>query len=253
MRNQLLNILGCSYYYCNESSQKLQIFLSECRGYLEGNEKFLWISFQSNVLVDTSSFMIVEEFNEGYKNLKKTLLSEGWLLPNLNANMRNQKNIYNISVKGTSRSKTDACNTALERLKIGSTVVGELPTLLKIKRWPDWDERKREILNYSINLIDQQSDRNIIMLHDLNFSTRDIEYALKEVQTSKTILSYPCNGNKDQDRRSFQDFCEKKNHLLITKDKYFNGCEAPNVIYVTEGGFGVRNPLKELTNVLLLF
>ena len=134
---------------------------------------------------------------------------------------------------------------------MGSTVVGELPTLLKIRRWPDWDERKQEILNYSIELIAQQSDRNIIMLHDLNFSTRDIEYALKEVQTSKIILSYPCHGNKDQERRNFQDFCEKQNHLLITKDKYFNGCEAPNVILLTSSTKGVRNCLlRGVQNVI---
>ena len=192
--------------------------------------------------MDTAINMLVEDFNEAFKDLKQLLTTQGWLLPNLNANMRNQKNIYNLVVKGTSRSKTDTCNTVLPRLRIGSTVVGELPTLIKVRRW-HWDEKKKEVLKYCVELVDQHTERNIIILHDLNFLSHEIENDLQEVQNSKTVLSYPCVGNKEQGRKHFQDFCEMIGHLLITQEKYFNGCEAPNVIYLTEGGFGARNPM----------
>ena len=129
--NLFVNCLGRSYYHGNDSVQNIQHFLSKCRQHLQGKKKFFWISFQSNVLVDTALYMLIEDFNMAFKDLKKNLSSNGWLLPNLNANMRNQKNIYNISIKGSSRSRTDTCNTAISRLRIGSTVVGELPFLVK--------------------------------------------------------------------------------------------------------------------------
>ena len=240
--NLFVNCLGCSYYHGNDSVQNIQHFLSKCRQHLQGNKKFFWISFQSNVLVDTALYMLIEDFNLAFEDLKQNLSSNGWLLPNLSANMRNQKNIYNISVKGSSRSKTDTCNTALSRLRIGSTVVGELPFLVKIKRH-HWPEKETEILNHCVELIDQKTERNIIILHDASFPSLDIENSLKEVLRNKIVLSYPCPGSNEQGIRNFQDFCEKKNHLLVTQVKYFNGCEAPNVIYLTDGGFGIRNAM----------
>ena len=240
--NLYVNCLGCSYYHGNDSVQNIQYFLSKCRQHLQGKKKFFWISFQSNVLVDTALYMLIEDFNLAFEDLKQNLSSNGWLLPNLSANMRNQKNIYNISVKGSSRSKTDTCNTALSRLRIGSTVVGELPFLVKIKRH-HWPEKETEILNHCVELIDQKTDRNIIILHDASFPSPDIENSLKEVLRNKIVLSYPCPGNNEQGIRNFQDFCEKKNHLLVTQVKYFNGCEAPNVIYLADGGFGIRNAM----------
>lgn len=240
--NLFVNCLGCSYYHGNDSVQNIQHFLSKCRQHLQGKKKFFWISFQSNVLVDTALYMLIEDFNLAFEDLKQNLSSNGWLLPNLSANMRNQKNIYNISVKGSSRSKTDTCNTALSRLRIGSTVVGELPFLVKIKRH-HWREKETEILNHCVELIDQKTERNIIILHDASFPSLDIENSLKEVLRNKIVLSYPCPGSNEQGIRNFQDFCEKKNHLLVTQVKYFNGCEAPNVIYLTDGGFGIRNAM----------
>ena len=248
--NLFVNCLGCSYYHGNDSVQNIQHFLSKCRQHLQGNKKFFWISFQSNVLVDTALYMLIEDFNLAFEDLKQNLSSNGWLLPNLSANMRNQKNIYNISVKGSSRSKTGTChqlrkehgNTALSRLRIGSTVVGELPFLVKIKRH-HWREKETEILNHCVELIDQKTERNIIILHDASFPSLDIENSLKEVLRNTIVLSYPCPGSNEQGIRNFQDFCEKKNHLLVTQVKYFNGCEAPNVIYLTDGGFGIRNAM----------
>lgn len=238
----LVNCLGCSNYHGNESVQNIQQFLCKCRQHLKEKKKFFWITFQSNVLVDTAGNMLTEDFNLAFKDLKKNLSSNDWLLPNLNANMRNQKNIYNISVKGSSQSKTDTCNTALSRLRIGSTVIGELPFLLKIRRH-HWSEKETELLNHAVKLIDQKSERNIIILHDASFSSCGIENTLKEVLRNKTVLSYPYPGNNPEGIKNFQDFCEKKNHLLVTQVNYFNGCEAPNVIYLSEGGFGIRNAM----------
>ena len=65
-------------------------------------------------------------------------------------------------------------------------------------------------------------------------------------------MSYP-SQNKKQSIQNVIDFSEQDNHILITKTKYFNGCEASNVIYVNNSSEGVRNALlRAVQNVICI-
>ena len=41
--------------------------------------------------------------------------------------------------------------------------------------------------------------------------------------------------------QNIKNFIEKDNHILVTKNRYFNGCEASKILFLTYGGDGVRN------------
>ena len=71
--------------------KEVKKFLSRCREYLEKSQRTLWIAFQSNVFTDTAK--VIKGFTEEFEQTKTTLANRGWLLPSLNINMRNQKNI----------------------------------------------------------------------------------------------------------------------------------------------------------------
>ena len=57
---------------------------------------------------------------------------------------------------------------------------------------------------------------------------------------------YPPASHQDKQKgiSNVKDFIEKDNHILVTEARYFNGCEASNIIFLTRGlSGGVRNSL----------
>ena len=85
--------------YDANSVKQLQEFIKRCRGHLKSDSNLFWVALQSNQLADTS--YVEGGFKEELKLMKKDLTKNGWILPTLEANMRNQVNISNINVKGT--------------------------------------------------------------------------------------------------------------------------------------------------------
>ena len=48
-----------------------------------------------------------------------------------------------------------------------------------------------------------------------------------------------------------KDFVEKNDHIFVTKSRYFHGCEAANIILLTDGLEGVRNCiLRGVQNII---
>ena len=87
------------YTYDATSVNQLKDFIKNCRKYLKSSSNLFWVALQSNQLADTSS--VKEDFKEALKDMKEELIKDGWILPKLEANMRNQINISNINVNQT--------------------------------------------------------------------------------------------------------------------------------------------------------
>ena len=71
--------------------------------------------------------------------------------------------------------------------------------------------------------------------------------------TNKTIVSYPSScGSKKQSIDNVISFSEQNNHLLVAEKKYFDGCEASNVIYLISGdNGGIRNSFMRAVQNLI--
>ena len=136
---------------------------------------------------------------------------------------------------------------SIQKLECGnSSVVGEIPILLKLKDWKDWIKKKKAILNHAIQLIKKRNNKNIVVLHSSDLKSKDIQSVLEEIMENQTIVTYPSNHGKEKGKQNIKDFSEKPNHILITPFRYFNGCEAANVIFVnySSSGFdGLRNQM----------
>ena len=79
------------------SVKRLSEFLKTCRKQLKDESSLFWVSLQSNALADLSS--VGNEFARALIEMKEELKTNGWILPALQANMRNQVNIANVQVE----------------------------------------------------------------------------------------------------------------------------------------------------------
>ena len=66
---------------------------------------------------------------------------------------------------------------------------------------------------------------------------------LKRLMKDKTVIEYPSSQGKQKDITNLKDYTEKDDHILFTRNYYFDGCEASNVIYLFSSDSGLRNGL----------
>ena len=264
-------ILFLATYVLN-SVERLLGFILRCKEYTKTGSNLLWIALQSNYLADMidvgeKSENIGEEnktFEPALKKLQKKLKKNGWVLPSLQANMRNQVNIANIRYVDDSGGAYEMAST-IEISRIGSSVIGEIPILFLVDQW---HTKRHEVLKHCIDLISSKNNKNIVVLFDHQLhkkwdsvSNKHYEYInisddIKQVAQDKTIIAYPSHISKENEISNIKSFIEKENHILVTEEQYFNGCETSNLIYLYLGAprtAGLRNCiLRGVQNVICI-
>ena len=205
-----------------------------------------WIALQSNLLADVSR--VRNDFKEALTEMKDELKKEEWIFPTLQANMRNQVNIANIEVeKGSSANEMQS---SIEKLKSGSSLVGEIPLLLKVRDY-DWKAKKDEVLKHCFVLMNKKSEKNVVVLWDDDIDFKDVADDIKREIKDKKVVSYPSEKSEQEGILNVKDFVEKNDHILVTKGHYFNGCEAANIIFLTSSFGGLRNCiLRGVQNII---
>ena len=228
--------------------KRLTEFLTRCRQQLKSDENLLWVSLQSNLLADLS--IVDTDFQNALEEMKEEMKMNGWILPTLNFNMRNQVNIANVQIeKGTSFVEMQY---SIEKLKSGTSLIGEIPILFKVHN-RNWDKKKDEVLKHCIELMSQKSDKNIVILWDNDSVFKDIADDIKRVIKDKTVVSYPSKQSKKEGISNVKQFVEKSDRILVTQDYYFNGCESANAIFLYCGSGGIRNGvLRGVQNILCI-
>merc|ERR1712133_314598 len=93
---------------------------------------------------------------------------------------------------------------------------------------------------------------NVVILHDGKSWFKDVGKDLKRLIKDKTVIEYPSNEGKQKDIQNIKDFIEKDDHILVTRNDYFNGCEASNIIYLNSYLSGIRNSLMRGVKKLIL-
>ena len=136
---------------------------------------------------------------------------------------------------------------SVEKLNAGSSLVGELPLLFRVK---DWELQKFEVLYHCINLMTKKNDKNIVVLYDDFKVFKDVDKDIQMIIEDKTVVAYPSDEYKIG-ISSIHDFIEKRGHIFVTHGQYFNGCEASNIIFLNYCYSGVRNCLmRGVENVI---
>ena len=189
----------------------------------------------------------IQEASKNYADaihkMKDELTEKGWIFPTLKANMRNQVNIANIDAEYDEKIGDVGMQSAIKKLKPASSLVGDIPLLFKVKK-DQWKRRKDEVLKHCIDVMAEKSGKNIVVLYDGNNDLfGDVADVIKRVVKDKKVLPYPSYKGEKEDIENVKIFVEKTNHILATKNHHFDGCEAPNIIYVCCAHPGVRNSL----------
>lgn len=207
------------------------------------------------------SLAFEERFKEALTEMKDELKKEEWIFPTLVANMRNQVNIANINVE-RGNFTGHSMQSSIEKLKSGSSLTGELPFLFKIRysywdtkegkeiRYSDWDTKKDEVLKHCLELMNQKSEKNVAVLWD-HWTFNEVAEDIKRVVKDKKVVPYPSAKSEQKGILNIKDFVEKNDHILVTHSRYFNGCEAANIILLTYGTQGLRNSiLRGVQNII---
>ena len=206
---------------------------------MTSDSALFWVALQSNQLSDVS--LVEDDFREALNDMKEDLTRDGWILPQLETNMRNQINISNINVIG---GKLYKMQSIIRKLESGANMAGELPTLLKVRNERDWMKKKDKILLHCIQEMNKRDRKNVVILHNNDDGFEDVGKDLKRLIKDKTVIEYPSNEGKKKDIQNIKDFIEKDDHILVTRDDYFNGCEASSIVYLSYGySSGIRNGL----------
>ena len=190
--------------------------------------------------------------------MKEEMIRNGWILPTLEANMRNQVNITNVKIKmgeapwkikiGAQRQICEM-QSSIKKLASGTSLIGDIPIDFKL-RDSDWKDKKDGVLKHCIELMSQKSEKNIVVLWDLRVF-EDVADDIKRVIKDKKVVAYPSKQSKDEGISNIKQFVEKSDHILVTESRYFNGCESANVIILTSTMVGKRNSvLRGVQNIM---
>ena len=173
-------------FYDTTSVKRLSLFITNCRRHLNSRSNLFWIALQSNQLADTSN--VEHRFNVSLKSMKEDLASNGWILPQLESNMRNQINISNIMFK---KDWGDyKMQSSITKLKGGTNIIGELPILLSVRSEKDWNGNKEQILTFCIEEMKKRDTMNIVVLYD-GYLFNDVGKDLRKLIVDKKVIEYP--------------------------------------------------------------
>ena len=221
--------------------------MTRCRKLLDKESSLFWVALQSNSLSDIDR--VQNTFKKSLEDVKEHLKKDGWIFPTFQANMRNQINIANVEVEKGNSYYTEM-QSSIVKLKSGSSLVGEIPTLFNVNK-VNWKTKKDEILKHCIQMMSAKNDKNIVVLWDSPQFFKDVADDVERVVDDKNVVSYPSSQGQELNISNFKGFVEKSDQILVTRDHYFNGCEASNVILFTSSTKGVRNCLlRGVQNVI---
>ena len=205
---------------------------------------------RSNQLADIASG-VEDDFKKSLKIMKTDLTTDGWILPQLESNMRNQINIANIKVEQNSTGYGYQMQSTLTKLESGTNIVGEVPTLFSVRNssdWSLWKDVKEYVLKHCLQEMTKKDKNNIVVLHDHYSGFKDVGMVLKRLMKDKTVIEYPSSEGKQKDINNLKDFMRKDDTILFTRNYYFDGYEASNIIYLYSGDCGLRNGLLRAVN-----
>ena len=200
---------------------------------------------RSHQLADIASG-VEDDFKNALNIMKTDLTTNGWILPLLESNMRNQINISNIKFEQNSTGYGNQMQSTITKLESGTKIVGEVPTLYTVRNsseWSLWKEVKEYVLKHCLQDMSKKDKNNIVVLHDHYSGFQDIGMDLERWMKDKTVIAYPSRQGKQKDIANLKDLMEKDDRILFTRNYYFDGCEASNIIYLYSGDCGLRNGL----------
>lgn len=217
--------------YGNESIQMAQDFVSRCHRLVK-EENLLWVAFQSNTFADMCG--VKDGFNTAFTSMMKSLEEEGFHLARLSSNMRNTKEISQVKVDNETRDwKMNNIMT-----KLTSSTVGKIPLMILVHK-NDFDcetQLGQQAIQHALSSIDKNIE-NLVVFHDNTFVTTEIKKRLAQA-TSKDIIMYPAKDS-EQSIKDLKRFLVKNKKpvkdekILLLHEVFFVGCEASNIIYVT--------------------
>ena len=219
-------------------------FLTRCIELVKPPYVF-WACYQTNCFADKLHASTID-INHGIEELKQNLAKQGVHLGHFSLNMRNSKEIVQTNAKETSSffeyggpQKNEVDNSIKA---IPSTLVGSIPTLIPINQDLLSTKLKQAIKHILEDLAQKTNNGSVIILHDDFSISEEILLEVKKV-TERDIIAYPCSEDQATSVEQLRHFLRNNDNILITHEKYFRGCEASNIIFISKSDEHVRSTI----------
>jgi len=170
-----------------KSVKRLSGFLTRCRQQLKNKENLFWVSLQSNMLADLG--WVQGDFNNAFQEMTEEMKRNGWILPTLKANMRNQVNIANVQIEDRYGQESNMLSSIV-KLTSGTSLIGEAPILFNLREY-DWDEKKDEVFKHCIELMSQKNDKNIVVLWNRSRFKYIADTIKRVIKDKEVVLIHP--------------------------------------------------------------
>ena len=216
--------------YDATSIKKLEKFIQNAKMLIDAKDVF-WLSIQSNTLADVAR--MDKSFNIQLNKLILDLKSKSFVVPLLNANMRNSSQISNIKID----RENSQYRMSGEIEKLSSSVMGQPPTLSLVNQ-EDLQQELPIILGGALDEIDkdEENNTNIVVLYNEKskfFNSNLIQRALLKTTTTKQINVFdPKTLSETQCQNNLKNFLSNRNQILVVSQELFTGCESSHIIYL---------------------
>ena len=226
----LSKIIFISGWYDKSSIEKAQNFVKRCQEKVHADNK-IWIAFQVNAIHDSCDAR--DEFDQAFKVMKNTLLSEGVFIRSLTSNMRNATEVGEVTRKAQfdsihPYSKLSQNIEALPaRSNVRSTKPWSIPYLKTNRK-----QHFRQAMKMALKKTKQDGEAIVVMFDPREIQIEEIKKCLKRNEVpEETIILHPEKA-KEEGTEHLEAFLKNPKGIYLVPQDCFTGCEAHHLLFL---------------------
>ena len=237
----IIFIFLISDYYDKSSIENAQNFVKRCQEKVKEDNK-IWIAFQVNAIHD--SCRADSGFDQAFKVMKNTLLSEGVFIRSLTSNMRNTTEVAEVTRKaqfGLARTALKLTKN-IEALPVQSNVSSTRPWAIPYLK----TNRKQhfiKVMKMALKKIKQDGEVLVVMFDPREIEMNQIKKCLLRNEVpEETIILHPEKA-KDEGTEHLEAFLKNPKGIYLVPQDCFTGCEAHHLLFILSERNDIRDPM----------
>lgn len=224
---------GRYYKYDGISVKKASSFIKNIRGKID-NESRIFLAFQVNPLCDAN--IAEASFETEFNKMKNELQQSGALIANLTSNLRNTKDISEVSRNVETIGIADAnlkMTKNIQQVTVESTgvVSSRAPLLIPIHK-KNRTKHLKAAIKRALQRAKESTNNHVIIYDERYISSKEIKESLDEcAEQEDNILNHPKKSENESSERLI-DYLKQPKGIYIVPLRNFIGMEANSVILI---------------------
>ena len=220
------------YKHNGDSVKKASTLINEIREKIDSDSR-VFVAFQVNPICDTTS--TDPSFESEFKKMKIDLQQDGVHIASLSTNLRNTKEIGDVSRNATSFTSSYASNKMTQQIQPLGTkstdVKSSTPPLLIPMYLSNREMHFKLALKRALERAKQSTKNVVIIFNERYLSFNKIHQSLIECG-EETILIHP-NKSKNEDPTPLINYLKRPRGIYVVPDYNFVGMESHSVVFIS--------------------